>query len=67
MECINCNGKEFEERKALFNPTLDGDTFEVEALAMVCINCGSKLMNDKQMDAFRKETAKKLTNKNNLK
>lgn len=54
MNCLQCNGKEFEEKNCRFTPEIKGEEVEVVVPAMVCNMCHSTFMNDEHMSGLRK-------------
>lgn len=55
LSCLKCNNPNFIEKLASFKIDTDPQNiFEVEAFTFECQNCKFQVMDNKQMNAFRK-------------
>jgi len=66
MKCIKCNSDKFELKQIELSPEIKEGVVTVAVEAYVCEECGTPLMTDKQMNAFRKAGADKYREKHNL-
>lgn len=57
MECLQCGSDRFETKKMRFTPEVKGEYVAVLSLASVCAECGTPLMDSKQMNQLRKDAA----------
>ena len=56
MICLNCENKEFKEKKIKSEQSFKGQIFNVTAPAMVCVSCEFHQFNDEQANALRRAT-----------
>ncbi len=66
MNCLNCDGINFSEKKIRCSPLVKGEKFDVITESMVCENCGFEFMNDDQMCKLRKYSIDKYREKHGL-
>ncbi len=66
MKCLHCDNDKFQEKYLCFTPEIKGEQIEVTAAAFACTQCQEPLMNDTQMNAFRKAAADKYRKLHNL-
>jgi len=59
MKCLKCDCEEFEEKNMRFSPEIKGEIVDVIARCTVCKACHSPIMDDEQMNEFRRATADK--------
>jgi putative zinc finger/helix-turn-helix YgiT family protein len=57
MLCLRCKNERFTEKKVAVAQTFRGENFNVQALAMVCTECGWFTMTDAQADELCAITA----------
>lgn len=66
MKCLNCEGKDFEEKNFRFTPEVKGVEVEVVTSTFICKKCRTPLMDTEQMNNLRRGAADKYREMNNL-